>query len=147
VLQPDAGTRFWATVPGRRRTAGRLSRRDVICCGSRTLTSPRTGWLYVGHKGGKWREIDLVRQVREPLAAYLQHVTIYQPYVFTSQRCALTEAGIHHRFRRLKAQARQNGRSSPMSPSMICATTSPTAPTAGWSWRRWPITWAITAGT
>jgi site-specific recombinase XerD len=69
---------------------------------------PKVGWAHVGYKGGKTRDIDLLNAVRRPLYAYL-----YQggrdpesPYVFTSQRAArLTEAGIHHWFRSLKAHA------------------------------------------
>lgn len=72
---------------------------------------PRAGWLRVGHKGGKWREIDLVNDARKPLYDYLHHGgrDPDSPYVFTSQRAErLTEAGIHHWFRRLKAQARKD---------------------------------------
>lgn len=69
---------------------------------------PKVGWLRVGHKGGKARELDLVNAVRQPLAAYLAHGgrDPASPFVFTSQRAArLTEAGIHHWFRALKARA------------------------------------------
>jgi integrase len=48
--------------------------------------------------------------VRRPLYAYLQQGNRYpdSPYVFSSQRAArFTEAGIHHWFRSLKAQANQ----------------------------------------
>lgn len=69
---------------------------------------PKIGWVHVGYKGGKARDIDLVNAARRPLHAYLQQGGRDQesPFVFTSQRAArLTEAGIHHWFRRLKAQA------------------------------------------
>jgi site-specific recombinase XerC len=61
-----------------------------------THVGPHAGWLRVGHKGGKWREIDLVNQARRPLSAYLHHGgrDPDSPYVFTSQRAErLTEAG------------------------------------------------------
>jgi site-specific recombinase XerD len=69
---------------------------------------PKIGWVRVGHKGGKRREIDLVNAVRRPLYAYLQAGgrDPDSSYVFTSQRAArLTEAGIHYWFRALKSQA------------------------------------------
>jgi len=57
---------------------------------------PKIGWLRVGHKGAKFREIDLLNQARRPLRDYLQHGG-------RDQR--LTEAGIHHWFRCVKARA------------------------------------------
>jgi site-specific recombinase XerD len=69
---------------------------------------PKTGWLHVGYKGGKARDIDLLNEVRKPLATYLEHGgrDPESPYVFTSQREErLSEAGIHYWFRTLKAQA------------------------------------------
>ncbi len=69
---------------------------------------PKVGWIHVGYKGGKSRDIDLLNAVRRPLYAYLHQGgrDPESPFVFTSQRAArLTEAGIHHWFRRLKAQA------------------------------------------
>jgi site-specific recombinase XerD len=69
---------------------------------------PRSGSLTVGHKGGKMRQIDLCPQARRPLDEYIQRGgrDPASPYVFTSQRAErLTEAGIHHWFRNLKAQA------------------------------------------
>ncbi|MDQ2827761.1 MAG: tyrosine-type recombinase/integrase [Chloroflexota bacterium] len=77
----------------------------------RTHIGPKTGWLHVGYKGGKARDIDLLNEVRKPLAAYLQHGgrDTESPYVFTSQREErLSEAGIHHWFRTLKARATRN---------------------------------------
>lgn len=69
---------------------------------------PKVGWLHVGHKGGKARDIDLVNEARRPLYEYLPSGgrDPESPYVFTSQRGdRLTEAGIHHWFRTLKARA------------------------------------------
>ena len=71
---------------------------------------PKIGWAHVGYKGGKTRDIDLLNAVRRPLYAYLQQGNRDpdSPYVFSSQRAArFTEAGIHHWFRSLKAQANQ----------------------------------------
>jgi site-specific recombinase XerD len=70
-----------------------------------THVGPKIGWLRVGHKGEKFREIDLLNEVRRPLHEYLLHGgrDRESPYVFTSQRAPqLTEAGIHHWFRALK---------------------------------------------
>jgi integrase len=69
---------------------------------------PKVGWVHVGHKGNKVREIDLLNAARRPLYEYLQHGRRDResPYVFTSQRHArLSEAGIHHWFRDLKGHA------------------------------------------
>jgi site-specific recombinase XerD len=73
-----------------------------------THLTPKVGWIHVGYKGGKARDIDLHREARQPLADYLD----LRPdedtgrYVFRSQRGErLSEAGIHHWFRALKAQA------------------------------------------
>lgn len=73
-----------------------------------THVGPKIGWLRVGHKGEKWREIDLVNAARRPIYQYLQQGGRERtsPYVFTSQRSArLTEDGIHQWFRTLKRQA------------------------------------------
>jgi site-specific recombinase XerD len=73
-----------------------------------THVGPKIGWVHIGHKGGKFRDIDLLNQARQPLFAYLQHGgrDSESPYIFTSQRNQqLTEAGIHHWFRALKQQA------------------------------------------
>jgi len=73
-----------------------------------THIGPKIGWLHVGHKGGKFRDIDLLNEARRPLYAYLQHGgrDRESPYTFTSQRNQrLTEDGIHHWFRTLKQQA------------------------------------------
>ncbi len=69
---------------------------------------PKVGWLHVGHKGGKARDIDLGNEARRPLYEYLRSGgrDPESPYVFTSQRGErLTAAGIHHWFRTLKARA------------------------------------------
>ena len=69
---------------------------------------PKVGWLRVGHKGGKIRDIDLVNEARRRLYEYLHcgDRDLESPYVFTSQRAPrLTEAGIHHWFRKLRSRA------------------------------------------
>jgi len=68
---------------------------------------PKVGWLHVGYKGGKWRDIDLMNEARKPLYEYLKASGDGDRiYVFTSQRSErLTEEGIHHWFRTLKAGA------------------------------------------
>ncbi len=73
-----------------------------------THINQRVGQIRVGHKGGKWREIDLVNAVRRPLYNYIKKSRRYRDseYVFTSQKGPrLTEAGIHHWWRNLKTQA------------------------------------------
>jgi site-specific recombinase XerD len=72
-----------------------------------THVGPKVGWLHVGYKGGKWRDIDLLNEARAPLYAYLQATRdIQRSYVFISQRSErLTEEGIHYWFRTLKARA------------------------------------------
>jgi site-specific recombinase XerD len=75
-----------------------------------THLSQRAGWLKVGHKGGKLREIDLAKPARTALVDYLAsgQRKADSAYVFTSQRAErLTEAGIHHWFRGLKAEAKK----------------------------------------
>ncbi len=32
-----------------------------------THVGPKVGWLHVGYKGGKWRDIDLINEARKPL--------------------------------------------------------------------------------
>src|SRR5438105_4989665 len=76
-----------------------------------THVGPKIGWLHVGHKGGKFLDIDLLNQARRPLFEYLQHGgrDLDSLYVFTSQRSQqLTEAGIPHWFRTLKQQANKD---------------------------------------
>jgi len=73
-----------------------------------THVGPKVGWLHVGYKGGKTRDIDLLNEVRRPVHAYLHHGgrDPESPYLFTSQREErLSEAGMHHWFRTLKAHA------------------------------------------
>jgi site-specific recombinase XerD len=78
-----------------------------------THLSCKTGWLRVGFKGGKLREIDLALPARQALAHYFTvgaassaGTTSLREYVFTSQRHdRLTEAGIHHWLRALKRHA------------------------------------------
>lgn len=72
--------------------------------------SRKQGWIHTGHKGGKQRDLDLHPQVRAALAAYAAQPALdpARPYFFPSQRAdRLTEAGIHHWFRGLKALARK----------------------------------------
>ncbi len=71
---------------------------------------PKVGWIHVGYKGGKARDLDLTNEARKALYAYLPHVAQEpeQQFAFISQRYErLTEAGIHHWFRTLKAQAKK----------------------------------------
>ena len=53
-----------------------------------THIGPKIGWLHVGHKGEKFRDIDLLNEARRPLYDYIQHGGREKesPYVFTSQR-------------------------------------------------------------
>jgi site-specific recombinase XerD len=72
---------------------------------------PKIGWVRVGFKGGKMRDVDLVNEARRPLHQYLneereKRKESLSPYVFLSQRHErLTESGIHQWFRMLKAKA------------------------------------------
>ena len=71
----------------------------------------RGDWIRVGHKGGKLRELDLGKHARQALSDFLQQGQrqIDSSYLFTSQRAArLSEAGIHHWFRTLKASAKKD---------------------------------------
>ena len=73
-----------------------------------THVGPKIGWVHVGHKGEKFRDIDLLNEARRPLYDYIQHGGREKEslYVFTSQRSVhFTEDGIHHWFRALKRQA------------------------------------------
>jgi site-specific recombinase XerD len=73
-----------------------------------THVGPKIGWLRVGYKVGKLRDIDLVNETRRALHGYLNQGgrDPESPYVFISQRGdRLTEAGIHHWFRALKGKA------------------------------------------
>jgi site-specific recombinase XerD len=77
-----------------------------------THVGPTEGWLHVGKKGSKGRDINLLNQAREPFYAYLQATgDTARTYVFTSQRSArLTEEGIYAWFRSLKAQGTKGQR-------------------------------------
>ncbi|MFD1362806.1 tyrosine-type recombinase/integrase [Lentibacillus salinarum] len=69
---------------------------------------PKVGWLRVGFKNNKAREIDLKNQARRPLFDFLEKGKRKKNshYIFTSERAVrLTEAGIHHWFRGLKKKA------------------------------------------
>ena len=73
--------------------------------------SDRAGWVRIGYKGNKTREIDLAKPARQALKVYLasDERKADSAYVFTSQRGPrLTEAGIHHWFRNLKAMSRKD---------------------------------------
>lgn len=73
-----------------------------------THLGPKVGWIRVGHKGGKVRDIDLLNEVRRPLREYIENGerNPASPFVFTSQRTErLGKAGIHYWFRTLKARA------------------------------------------
>jgi len=72
-----------------------------------THVGPKVGWLHIGYKGGKWRDIDLMNVARKPLYEYLKASgDADRTYVFSSQRSErLTEEGIHYWFRTLKARA------------------------------------------
>jgi site-specific recombinase XerD len=70
--------------------------------------TPKLGWMTVGHKGGKQRTVDLHNEARRALYDYIHasDLASERRYVFPSQRSErLTEAGIHHWFRALKALA------------------------------------------
>ncbi len=75
-----------------------------------THVGPEKGWLHIGYKGSKGRDIDLMDEARKPLYAYLQAtLDTKRTYVFMSQRNErLTEEGIYYWFRTLKAQATQD---------------------------------------
>jgi len=70
-----------------------------------THLTTKAGWLTVGHKDKKVREIDLVNEARKPLYEYLQSTMRKQdsPYVFTSQRSdRWSEDGIQNWWQQLK---------------------------------------------
>ena len=71
---------------------------------------PQDGWLHVGYQESKGRDIRLLHKAHRALYAYLQATrTCERTYVFKSQRGErLTEEGIHHWFRTLKAQATES---------------------------------------
>lgn len=79
----------------------------------------KAGWMRVGHKGGKQREVDLTNEARRALLDYLTEGGRHESaYVFTSQRAKKTgegerdgwrwtEDGIHVWWQGLKARARR----------------------------------------
>jgi site-specific recombinase XerD len=72
---------------------------------------PKMGWIAVGFKGGKRRDIDLANEARRPLFDYMnaERRETSGPYLFPSQRHErLTESGLHQWFRALKKQARKD---------------------------------------
>ena len=74
---------------------------------------PKVGWVRIGYKGGKQRDIDLVNEARRPLHEWLQadRRRAGGAYVFCSQRAErLTENGIHRWFSALKLSARRDER-------------------------------------
>jgi site-specific recombinase XerD len=76
-----------------------------------THVGPKLGWIRVGHKGGKMRDIDLVNQARQALHQYITQVRekrkeTLSPCGFLSQRHERrTESGIHQCFRAMKVKA------------------------------------------
>ena len=84
-----------------------------------THIGPKVGWVLVGYKQEKFREIDLLNDARKPLYDYLQEGkrATESNYVFTSQRekrrlpdgdldgWRLTEDGIHQWFQEVRARA------------------------------------------
>lgn len=79
-----------------------------------THIGPKIGTITVGYKNEKQRTIPILNEVRRPLMEYLNEERIKSkfvdsPYVFLSKRGGqLTEKGIHHWLRTLKAKARKN---------------------------------------
>jgi site-specific recombinase XerC len=74
-----------------------------------THVGAKVGWLHVGYKGSKARDIDLINAARRPLYEYIYHGgrDPESSYTFTSQRSErLTEAGIHRWWKKIKAQAK-----------------------------------------
>ncbi len=75
-----------------------------------THLSVKAGWITVGHKDKKTRNIDLLNQVRLPLYEYLGSGERKDgsPYVFTSQRSERwTEDGLQYWWQQLKKKARR----------------------------------------
>ncbi len=84
-----------------------------------THIGPKVGWVLVGYKQEKFREIDLLNEARKTLYDYLQQGkrTTESHYVFTSQRekrrlpdgdldgWRLTEDGIHQWFQDVRTRA------------------------------------------
>jgi len=72
-----------------------------------THVSPKEGWIHVGYKESKERDIDLLNSAHMALYAYLQATDdLARTYVFRSRRGEhLTEEGIHCWFRTLRVGA------------------------------------------
>src|SRR2546429_3373955 len=77
-----------------------------------THVGPEEGWLHVGYKESKGRDIYLLNKARKPLYAYLQGTgDTGRTYVLLSQRSErLTEEAIHYWFRKLKTRATKSQR-------------------------------------
>lgn len=69
----------------------------------------KSGWITVGKKSGKKRDIDLINKAHQPLYAYLnseERKKKTSDFVFLSQKSShLTENGIHRWFASLKKKA------------------------------------------
>lgn len=75
-----------------------------------THLSTKAGWITVGHKDQKTRDIDLLNQARLPLFDYAnsEERNGSSRYVFTSQRShRWTEDGIHYWWQEIKKKARR----------------------------------------
>src|SRR6266487_665078 len=77
-----------------------------------THVGPEEGWLHVGYKKSKERDIHLLNKACKPLYAYLQATgDSARTYVFLSQRSErLTEEAIHYCFRKLNTRATKSQR-------------------------------------
>ena len=112
-----------------------------------THVGPKLGWLHVGHKGEKFRDIDLLNEVRRPLYEYIssmvdamERVPMFSPpnAVHVSQKMAFTIGSAPSNGR----QTKRNGNSSLISPFMICVTISRTERgRLDGHWKRWPTIW------
>src|SRR6266699_2112509 len=65
---------------------------------------PKIGWLHVGHKGEKFRDIDLLNEARRPLYDYLRHVTVKgTPAIRTTARYTqVSRAHVREKLKGLK---------------------------------------------
>ncbi|MFL9455941.1 MULTISPECIES: tyrosine-type recombinase/integrase [Nostocales] len=73
-----------------------------------THISLKQGWISVGYKIGKVRDINLITEARRPLCEYIysDERNHESRYTFTSQRHErLTEAGIHRWWKNIKSLA------------------------------------------
>ena len=53
-----------------------------------THVGPKVGWLHVGYKGGKWRDIDLMNEVRKPLYEYCGQLAIRNVSTYSRRNAA-----------------------------------------------------------